>query len=244
MDTPNVIQALGQFLGQCLHGEDYSRGLYIGLFSAGLVGSISHCAAMCGPFVIARSGHLKKLNHASNVAYHCGRMTTYVILAALFYSVLNLAFLFLPIRSFIIAPILASAGLIFLAIAFPKIGSFFPWVSRIQVTPPYKAVSNLLTKISANNGLTSQFFLGMILGLMPCGLVVSAIMAATTAPSIYEAALSMSLFALGTIPALLALQYGGIKLQKTFPRAIAVFTQIMLVWSSLWLFTIAGYMLI
>ena len=187
---------------------------------------------------------LKKLNHASNIAYHCGRMTTYVILAALFSSLLNLAYLFLPIRSFIVAPLLASAGFIFLVIAFPKIGQFFPWIARIQLSPPYRVVSSMLKKLSGEAGIFQQYILGMVLGLMPCGLVVSALMAATAAPSVTQAAFGMAFFALGTMPALLALQYSGASLQKAFPRSMAVFTQVMLVWSSLWLFTIAGYMLI
>lgn len=244
MDLSSVTQAFDQLMGHCVSGGDYSRGLYIGLFSAGLVGSISHCTAMCGPFVIARSGSLKKLNHASNIAYHCGRMTTYVILAALFSSLLNIAYLFLPIRGFIVAPLLATAGFIFLVIAFPSLGRLFPWLAHIRVTPPYRVIKTALDRLSGDAGLFRQYLLGMILGLMPCGLVISALMAATSAPTIYEAGFGMALFALGTIPALLALQYGGTSLQKAFPRTMAVFTQVMLVWSSLWLFTIAGYMLI
>ena len=71
-------------------------GLPAALFLGGLVGSLSHCALMCGPFVLAQvtarlesgvmgsgmgaGGELVRLAGAALVPYHLGRITTYTAL--------------------------------------------------------------------------------------------------------------------------------------------------------------------
>src|SRR5262245_38327356 len=66
-------------------------GLPLALFLAGLVGSLTHCTLMCGPFVLAQvagrleagaaaGGELVRLAGAALVPYHLGRMTTYSVL--------------------------------------------------------------------------------------------------------------------------------------------------------------------
>src|SRR5262245_44046155 len=73
-------------------------GLPVALFLGGLVGSLTHCALMCGPFVLAQvagrleagvgagvgaSGELVRLGGAALVPYHLGRITTYSLLGAI-----------------------------------------------------------------------------------------------------------------------------------------------------------------
>ena len=113
-------------LNNCLHEVTITYGLYTSLFIAGLVGGFTHCSTMCGPFVLSISGHVEKFKHAMLLPYHFGRITTYIFLAVLLASVLNIAFLFLPIRSLIVAPVLMLAGVLFLISAFPKLTVFFP----------------------------------------------------------------------------------------------------------------------
>src|SRR5512134_3638518 len=68
--------------------------LLLSMFLAGLIGSASHCAPMCGPFVLAQtgesmarlqvgSGELRRLAGAALVPYHTGRAITYILLAVL-----------------------------------------------------------------------------------------------------------------------------------------------------------------
>jgi uncharacterized protein len=243
MDSFNFLHVLGT----CFQGISSENGLIGGLFVAGLVGGATHCAAMCGPFVIAQAGRVEKTLEKTRgwmlLPYHMGRITTYITLAVLLSGLLNLAFLFLPIRSFIIAPILMLAGLIFLVTAFPNLLKIFPWVARLRLPLPASA-SNFISKFSANrSGVTGQYLMGLLLGLIPCGLILAALMAAATAPSALMAGLAMAAFGIGTVPALMAVAFGGRALLQTYPRFTTVFTKGMMVISSLWLFIIAGFLL-
>lgn len=228
----------------CLQLMASGQALPLTLFLAGLVGGATHCVAMCGPFVISQAGQVEKLRQAALLPYHLGRITTYVAMAMLLSSVLNLAFLFLPVRSLIIAPVLMLAGLIFIVNAFPSLTAAFPWINKIAFSVPYQWLHKGFQKLSVNAGSMKRYAMGMLLGFMPCGLIVSALMAASTAPGAWQAGLAMAAFGAGTMIPLMAVAFGGVGFQKKFPRAMRRATQILMVWSGLWLFIMAGWVLI
>lgn len=233
-----------QGIGACAQAIGTTNGLFISLFLAGLVGGFTHCVAMCGPFVLSQTKNLEKISQFGLFPYHLGRITTYVFLAILFSSVLNLAFLFAPLRSIIIAPMLFIAGTIFILTALPRLCRYFPWLMNFQSRGIYKAIAPLLARISGHQTLLSQYGMGVLLGFMPCGLIVSAIMAASTAPHPVNAGIAMMFFGLGTMPALLSVAFFGNALRERFPNAMPIALQGMMVWSGIWLFLIAGYILI
>ena len=220
-----------------------SHGLYLSLFMAGLVGGFTHCVTMCGPFVLSQTKNLEKPRQAALVSYHLGRITTYTIIAVLLASVLNLAFLFLPIRSFIVAPILFVAGLVFLVTAFPSLGKLFPWAVSVRLALPYKWLTSLYEILSQHNTFAGKYMLGVLLGFMPCGLIVSALIAAATASSVWGAAMAMVAFGVGTMPALISVALSGQFLEHKYPVVMKHVTQGMMVWSGLWLFALAGFIL-
>ncbi len=230
------------FIGQCIHNIALSHGLAISLFLAGLVGGFTHCAGMCAPFVLAQTGDLKKLGNALLIPYHLGRMTTYVALAMLVSSVINLAFIFSDLKALIAAPMLVLAGVIFLVSAFPQLSIIFPWVVLIRIAAPYKFVAQLSAKLMHNPSIFKRYGLGVLLGFMPCGLVVSALLASATAPNAVQAALAMGAFTLGTVPALILVALGGHALKTKYPKASIRVKQSAMIISSLWLFALAGTM--
>ncbi len=238
-------------LVQCLHDITTSYGLVFSLFLAGLVGGFTHCAGMCGPFVLAQVSPfdetkgmcVKRLSQAVLLPYHMGRMTTYVALAVSLSSFLNLAFLFLPIKNFIAAPILFLAGVVFLISAFPRLSTVFPWAVNLRVSLPYRWFSQIIQALTQNPGVAKRYFLGMLLGFMPCGLVISALMAATTASTVLYSGVAMAVFALGTLPALILTAIGGHALKTRYPHALKRINQGLMVCSSLWLFALASWML-
>ena len=233
-----------QSIGSCMHDITVSHGLPLSLFIAGLVGGFTHCVAMCGPFVLSQTGHIEKIRDSILLPYHLGRITTYTVLAVLLASVLNLAFLFLPIRAYIIAPVLMTAGLIFVIGAFPSLGRLFPWLVDLRVSVPYRFLSKGFARLSENKGVFQKFFMGMLLGFVPCGMIVAALMAATTAPSAMQAGIAMAAFGLGTMPALIVTASSGQILKRKFPRTMQRVSQGLMVWSAIWLFALAGMVLI
>lgn len=233
-----------QNIGSCFHDFHFAHGLVLSLFLAGLVGGFSHCVAMCGPFVVAQSGQMEKITDGLLLPYHIGRLITYVFLSVLFYSVLNLVFLYLPIRAYVIAPILFVASFLFLMNAFPQIAKIFPWAHTIRISIPYQWVNGAFQKLSSDPTSSKKLIMGMILGFMPCGMVTTALIASATAPDIVTAALAMAAFGAGTIPALVITAYGAQAIQLKYPLAMPYITKGMMLWSSAWLLILAGLTLI
>lgn len=239
-----ILNHILESIGGCLEGIHPTNGLMVSMFLAGIVSGFTHCMAMCGPFVISQTKNIEKISDAALLPYHLGRLTTYVVLAALLYSVLNIVFLFAPVRSLIIAPILMVAGLIFLINAFPKLMKFFIWADVVKIALPYRYVSKIFQKLSVQPNGFKKYAMGVILGFMPCGMVTSALMASATAPHIFDAALSMAAFGLGTVPALVVTAATGQALKVRYPHMMPMVTRGMMIWSGAWLFIMAGLILI
>lgn len=231
-------------LGQCFSGISQGYGLMAGLFMLGLIGSAGHCVVMCGPFVIAQSGQMEKLKGALLLPYHLGRITTYVMLAVVFSSVLNLAFFFLPGREWVAAFLLLLAGVVFLVTAFPKLVHVFPWVRFLNITLPQRWLSTVLKASSSHTSIIRRYVMGIVLGFMPCGLVVSALLASVSAPSSVQSGLAMAAFGAGTIPALVITAFGARVLRQKFPQHTYKMTKVFMMISAVWLFTLAGAILL
>lgn len=238
MDPTHILAAIGG----CFHQITLSYGLPLSLLIAGLVGGVTHCAAMCGPFVLAQGGDMRKLSDAALLPYHLGRMTTYVMLAVLVHTIFNLVFVFSGAKALIAAPMLGLAGLLFLLSAFPKALRVFPWAARIYVGMPQRAVDRMLKALPRKDSHTGRYLMGVLLGFMPCGLVVAALLASATATSALQAGYSMAFFAAGTMPALILVGLGGRHIHGRYPRFSSSFAQGAKMVSAIWLFLLAGFL--
>ncbi|MFP4313857.1 MAG: sulfite exporter TauE/SafE family protein [Alphaproteobacteria bacterium] len=240
---------------QCLHDFSGQYGLITSLFIGGLAGSFTHCAGMCAPFVLAQStascshksvnpAQFSRLSGILLLPYHLGRMTTYIALGLAFYALFNLAALFSPEKIYLSAPILMLAGTLFLISIFPALNKIFPWTAHLQMTWPVRFIQRFMPDLGAPRGFMGRYALGVMLGFMPCGLVLAAIMAASAAPTIAMAALAMAAFAIGTVPALILVASGGQALQVKFPKMANTMKNGAMALSALWLFILAGWMMI
>lgn len=237
----NSIEILSS-IGSCFHQITTHYGLPLSLLLAGLVGSVTHCVVMCGPFVLSQTGDMTKIRDMALVPYHLGRMTTYIFMAVLTYSIFSLVFVYSDLKTMIAAPMLLLAGTIFIVSAFPKLNILFPWVASIKI--PIFFLQKLSSKFGQKNNLLRRYGLGVLLGFMPCGLVVAALIASATAPSLGIAVVSIGAFTLGTIPALILVAIGGSSLKQKYPKFSLRFSKIAKVTSALWLFALAGTMIL
>lgn len=226
------------FIGQCVELINPSYGLAGGLFVMGLLGGVTHCAGMCGPFVLSQSCGMTKIKDMALIPYHLGRITTYIILGLILYSLVNIMTFYAPLRLYITVPLLSMAGVLFIVNAFPSMLKIFPWAARITMPISQAWVAKISAKTS------HRYFLGMILGLIPCGMVMAAIFAASTAPSALAAAGAIMAFGLGTMPALIAMAVAGGKMNQRFPHRMQGVRKGLMVWSGAWLFLMAGLMVI
>lgn len=236
----------------CIQDFSSHYGLITSLFLGGVAGGFTHCAGMCAPFVLAQGGAenhsnggvLSRLSSSALLPYHLGRMTTYVVMAALFYSVLNLVYLFSGIKAILSALILMLAGTLFLISVFPALAKVFPWAARLQLPISFQVIGKMVQPFLNNPGIFKRYVLGVMLGFMPCGLVIAAIMASSSASSLAQATLSMAAFTLGTMPALILVSFGGQGLILKFPKFKTYLRQGAMAISAAWLFVLAGWMMI
>lgn len=200
--------------------------LLLSMFLAGLIGSASHCAAMCGPFVLAQtsetmaglkigSGELRRLAGAALLPYHSGRAVTYVLLAVLLSLPLQLLSR-LPELRFIPAIALVIGALLFLALGVRGLrGSLEGAISGAGIGAQLSRFAKpLLAKPRGWRGVG----LGMVLGFLPCGLLYAAIGAAAATSDPLAAAMSMAAFTLGTFPMLWLVGYLGGWAQRRWAR--------------------------
>lgn len=165
----------------------------------GFAGSL-HCVGMCGPLLLAlpldAAGKLQVVRQM--LVYHSGRILTYAALGVLF----GLVGQGLAIAGF--QKILSiSAGIFMLGMAFmawrferlvtalPGFGAFSQWVKTS------------IGKMLRSNPNSSTFSMGLLNGLLPCGMVYAALAGAIATTGGAEGGLFMGVFGLGTLPLLL-----------------------------------------
>jgi sulfite exporter TauE/SafE len=169
----------------------------------GLVGSL-HCAGMCGPIALAlplnRKNALTKI--VGTLSYNWGKMLTYGLLGlvfGLFGQGLMLAG-FQQWVSIILGAIMIVS--VFFPVLFKNKALFDKLVSGF--------VSKMLGRLRslfAISSYQSLFLIGLLNGLLPCGLVYIAIAGAIETQNALNGSIYMLAFGLGTAPMLSAIAY-------------------------------------
>ena len=197
----------------------------LALFVYGVIGSFTHCIGMCGPIALGQMNmrimHLKKdqlnnfnkLNCALSLPYYFGKAFTYGILALITKYLANSLSSNVFLK-YIIGVILIISALTCLKLAILKFKKFTDIPIKLEIFKYLKFlenfVSNAVQKLSLNPFGFQGFIMGMALGLIPCGLVISAIMITSSySNNIFAAFLCMFFFGLGTFPALFLISYFG-----------------------------------
>lgn len=195
----------------------------------GFLGSF-HCIAMCGPIALSlpinSSSLFHKLSHL--LLYNLGRTITYSLLGLLF-GIVGQTFLFFGFQQYV------SIGLgiiILLSVFFSS-----SIAAKNQFTSSFYNFMNFvrskLLKLFQKKGWLSVFNIGLLNGLLPCGLVYMAIAGAVATSNYFYGMLFMALFGLATIPVMLSLSLVGniihIKFRRTIKNAIPIVLSVMAV---------------
>ena len=194
-------------------------------FTIGIIGSL-HCLGMCGPIAMAvpyqaRSRWLTGLNI---LQYHLGRVITYAILGGLIGLLGRGIFLAGMQKSFSIG-----AGVILLIMAIFSLKMSSNLVSIPIINRVFFWVKSAMGKLLRNKSATSILLIGMLNGLLPCGLVYMAIAGAIGTGSVSMGTLYMILFGLGTIPMLLGISLAGNLLSLAVRKRINKLIPIMVI---------------
>lgn len=184
----------------------------LGFLTLGLLGGFGHCVGMCSPFVLfvsrryaapgttwgADPVRLRRAALRAQLWYTAGRVLTYAALGAVagaLGGVVQLAGALLGVQR--AASVVAGALLVLWALA-----------ALSALVPGFSAGGKLFGKLAkAFHGKAPghPFATGLFLGLLPCGLLYSAVIAAVARGGALEGAAALALFGIGTAPALLGL---------------------------------------
>ena len=198
----------------------------------GLAASL-HCVGMCGPLLLAlpldATGKRQVLRQMA--VYHTGRILTYAALGLLF-GLLGKGIAVAGFQK----GLSIGAGVFMLAMAFtawrfeqlvtalPGFGAF---------TQKVKSGIGQLLKQTPNG---ATFSVGLLNGLLPCGMVYAALAGAIAMSGVAEGGIFMAFFGLGTLPLLLAVSVLGRSFSLTVRQKIRIAQPILL--------TVAGLLLL
>jgi len=174
------------------------------ILSTAFLGSVGHCIGMCGGIVVAYSS--SKIDQTdswakqtvSHLSYNFGRVTTYAVLGA-FFGLLGKAIAFTPTTKGVLFLL---TGILMILAGLSLLGNLKFLNSAEWSVSKNAWYQNAFRKLISSKSLPSFYLLGMLNGIIPCGLVYSfAIIAASTASPLWGA-IVMATFGLATIPAL------------------------------------------
>lgn len=197
----------------------------------GLMGSV-HCIGMCGPLALALPPAPERLRFvASRLVYNLGRTITYAALGAL---VGGLGGLFAGLAG-VQKTLSIVAGLAILL--------YVPLRHRLRLPitglAPIAWIRNTLGRSlapgpSGRRPLPAFLGIGMINGMLPCGLVWVALAGSVAAGNVAQGALFMALFGLGTIPLMLGTSLVGGSLIQRHRATVARVLPVLLVLLGCW----------
>lgn len=182
-------------------------------FVLGAVAGLSSCAALVGGLLLSMIKQWNELyiDAESNsekakphVMFHAGRIISFTI----FGGVLGLIGDVITIdNSTFFAILTVIVSLIMAVLALQMLG--VEWAQRFKLTAP-KSLTRFVADESNFQGKYMPFLIGVLTFLLPCGFTLIAQTIALASGSFIQGALIMLLFALGTLPTLVAISFSGI----------------------------------
>ena len=201
-------------------------------FATGLAGS-AHCIGMCGGISVSLGlGSMKK---RLLPVYHLGRLASYTTLGLVFGSLLPL----IGVRAYNAiwgASLRIAAALIMLSIGLQIIFgvNFLRYLERYG-SRLWRPLAGLVQSLLPVQTGSDALLLGFLWGLLPCGLIYSALALAVVSGNPLQAGLAMLAFGAGTLPAMLLLGvFSGTLVQVLTRDSSRFFLGAIVIASALW----------
>jgi sulfite exporter TauE/SafE/plastocyanin domain-containing protein/copper chaperone CopZ len=216
-----AIVLLGINTGSFNMEDKLKNASYAVLFIVGVISSL-HCVGMCGGIMLSQTVGKESKNKFEAmkpaILYNLGRVTAYTILGGIIGAIGSVFALSLTTK----AALQIFAGVFMVMMGFNMAG--FKAFRKIQIKLPTPVCKMMSTKKPK-----TPFFVGLINGFMPCGPLQTMQLYALGTGSAISGALSMFMFAAGTVP--LMLTFGALSslLSKGYTKKILKFSGILII---------------
>jgi len=196
-----LLQKAG--LTSFITGSDVSYGT---AFLIGLIASVSSCLAIVGGLVLSLSAESAREGGTwrTPTLFHVGRLGGFFILGGvvgLIGNSFHLSLVANVVLSSIVALVMFILGLNLLDV--------FRFTKRFQLTLP-TVFSRLIMRGSRRDHYFAPALIGVGTFFLPCGFTQSMQLYALSTGSFMQGALTMTVFALGTLPVLALLSFGAL----------------------------------
>jgi|SRR3990167_9117918 len=179
-------------------------------FVIGLIASVSTCMAVVGGLVLSMSANFAKEGDKvrPQMLFHVGRLVSFFVLGGAI-GALGSAFQLGSTGTFVLS-LLVGVVLLILGI---NLLDVFPWAKKLQPTLP-KFIGDHVHGLKRMNHTLTPLLLGAATFILPCGFTQSMQLYALSTGSFWTGALTMSAFALGTLPVLALLSFSSLGIQS------------------------------
>ena len=181
----------------------------LSIITVAFLGSFGHCLGMCGGIVIAYSStkidpKLHTLFQGlSHLMYSLGRITTYMVIGAVFGAIGGVV----SFSSGAIATLTIIAG-VFMILAGLSIAGKLQFLTLLEHSfSRSEWYQKAFRAILESRSLYSFYALGLLNGLLPCGLVYFFAVTAASTGSAFWGAMVMLIFGLSTVPSMMGLGF-------------------------------------
>jgi uncharacterized protein len=190
----------------------------------GVAGS-SHCAAMCGPLLLAwRQQGSDDRAWTRGALHHGGRIGAYALLGLL----AGVAGEVVANRGFA-QTLSITAGGVLLLMAAGRMGLRLPRLAGLAASVrPARALFRL-RRHQTTHPMISAVLAGVTNALLPCGLLYAALTSAAAVADPLRAAQAMAAFGLGTAPPLVAIWWSAGTVSRIVRRRLAALSPVVLI---------------
>ncbi len=179
----------------------------ISIVTIAFLGSFGHCIGMCGGIVIAYSSRKIEDNWSTvtqtlaHLIYSFGRITTYVMLGVIFGAIGGVV----QFNGYTTAGMTIVAGIFMILAGLSLLGKI-KFLTRLEHSfSSSRVYRNIFRHVLQSKSLYSFYILGLVNGLLPCGLVYFFAVTSASTGSPFWGGVVMLIFGLSTIPAMLGL---------------------------------------
>ncbi len=181
------------------------------IFLIGVIASLSTCMAVVGGLVLSVSATFAKEGDRvkPQLLFHGGRLLSFFFLGGAI-GALGANFSLSTMASFMLSLVV---GLVMLLLGINLL-DVFPWAKRFQPAMPKFLSRHTLGMTRFNHTLT-PFLIGVATFFLPCGFTQSMQIYTLSTGSFLAGALTMFIFALGTLPVLGLISFSSFSIERS-----------------------------